>query len=623
MDQNVPPKGNILIVDDNPNNLRLLSIMLTEESYKVRSVTNGPMALIAAQAALPDLILLDINMSSMDGYEVCQALKANVFTAEVPVIFVSALDEVLDKVKAFAVGGVDYITKPFHPDEVMVRVENQLTIKRLQSSLQEKNALLQQELRDRTQAEINYRSIFENAVEGIFQTTRTGEYLKANPALARIYGYDSPETLIEQLNDASKNHLYVNPNRRLEFVAAMDAYNEVTSFESEVNRKDGKKIWIAESARSVRDSQGNLLYYEGFVDDITKRKQVEEALQRSNSLLGAQKEAAIDGILATDEQGKIVSYNQRFCEMWQIPEILLTKEEPRLLTALIYRANLPTELVNVIEEAYDHPTEPRQTEIYLADQRVFDCYSGPVLSSTGAFYGMIWYFREITDRIMAQLELQAEKEKSEHLLLNILPPPIAERLKQKSDRMSEAPIADGFEDVTVLFADIVDFTELSSHISPSETVNLLNRIFSIFDNLAEQHGVEKIKTIGDAYMVVGGLIGRKGDHVEAIANMALDIQKEVSQFKAFDHNLNIRIGINTGAVVAGVIGIKKFIYDLWGDTVNVASRMESQGIPGSIQVTEVTYQRLKDKYLFEHRGAIPIKGKGEMSTYLLTGKRDM
>ena len=224
---------------------------------------------------------------------------------------------------------------------------------------------------------------------------------------------------------------------------------------------------------------------------------------------------------------------------------------------------------------------------------------------------------EARNRKQAEEALRLEKEKSELLLLNILPSEIVERLKYETDS-----IADSFADVTVLFADIVGFTELSCCVAPIDLVKLLNRIFSTFDLLAEKHELEKIKTIGDAYMVVGGLPTPRADHVEAIANMALDMQTEIARFNAKTGNtFSIRIGINTGPVVAGVIGLKKFIYDLWGDTVNTASRMESHGIPGCIQVSQATYERLRDNYLFEERGVIQVKGKGEMMTYLLRSKK--
>lgn len=216
----------------------------------------------------------------------------------------------------------------------------------------------------------------------------------------------------------------------------------------------------------------------------------------------------------------------------------------------------------------------------------------------------------------AYQQLEVEQTKSEELLLNVLPQAIAERLKK-----DEHNIADSFTDVSVLFADIVGFTELSSRIAAPALVQVLNNIFSAFDHLAEKHGLEKIKTIGDAYMVVGGLPTPRADHAVAIAEMALDMQQEIRRF-GLEHGepFSIRIGINSGPVIAGVIGIKRFIYDLWGDTVNIASRMESHGITGCIQVTDTTYKLLQDKYVFEKRGAISIKGKGYMTTYLLLGR---
>ncbi len=213
----------------------------------------------------------------------------------------------------------------------------------------------------------------------------------------------------------------------------------------------------------------------------------------------------------------------------------------------------------------------------------------------------------------ANIELSNEQEKSERLLLSILPQPIATRLKE-----GESNIADDFAEATILFADIVGFTTLSQQISPEKLVKMLNHIFSDFDYLCDRYELEKIKTIGDAYMVVGGLPNPRNNHAESIALMALSMQQKIAQFNAKNHtNINIRVGINSGPVVAGVIGKKKFIYDLWGDAVNTASRMESHGIAGEIQVTEETYEILKDKFIFEERGFIEIKGKGKMKTYFL------
>jgi adenylate cyclase len=246
----------------------------------------------------------------------------------------------------------------------------------------------------------------------------------------------------------------------------------------------------------------------------------------------------------------------------------------------------------------------------------------PIYDAKGKLTHFVGVQTDISDRKRAETFLKIEQEKSEQLLLNILPKSIAEQLKQAqatpTRQSGKGFIAEGFKDVTVLFADLVGFTEFASRVSPQKLVQWLNQIFSVFDHLTEQYGLEKIKTIGDAYMAVGGLPVPRSDHAEAIADMALEMQRRIAQFTFFDQQqLMLRIGVNTGAVVAGVIGTKKFIYDLWGDTVNVASRMESQGIPGRIQVTSTTYERLKTQYQFEKRGTIMVKGKGEMTTYWL------
>jgi class 3 adenylate cyclase len=221
---------------------------------------------------------------------------------------------------------------------------------------------------------------------------------------------------------------------------------------------------------------------------------------------------------------------------------------------------------------------------------------------------------DLQQRYLRQLEI--EQERSERLLLNILPAPIADKLKN-----GHQVVADTFANVTVLFADIVDFTPLSSQLRPAELVALLNNIFSTFDRLAEQFELEKIKTIGDAYMVVGGLPTPRDDNAEAVASMALAMQEAISHFNRDNEQpFEMRIGIANGPVVAGVIGTKKFAYDLWGDTVNTASRMESHGLAGAIQVTDKTYEKLQGKFNFRLRGPIEVKGKGTTQAYLLLNK---
>ena len=213
--------------------------------------------------------------------------------------------------------------------------------------------------------------------------------------------------------------------------------------------------------------------------------------------------------------------------------------------------------------------------------------------------------------------LEAERQKAERLLLNILPEPIADRLKD-----NPSIIADSFAEVTVLFADLENFTPRSAQMPPTRVVTLLNEIFSAFDGLVDRHGLEKIKTIGDAYMVVGGLPVPRADHAEAVAALALEMPETISRFRWENGApIRLRIGINSGPVVAGVIGTRKFIYDLWGDTVNLASRMQTHGVAGSIQVAPATWEHLRGKFVLRERGHINVKGKGEMKVYVLTGKK--
>jgi len=276
-------KGDILVVDDTPDNLRLLASMLTEQGYKVRKAINGQLALMAAQSAPPDLILLDINMPDMDGYEVCERLKRDVQTLDIPVIFISALDDVLDKVKAFDVGGVDYVTKPFQLQEVLARMDNQLTVRRLQRHLQEQNLQLKQLLRDRIraqeslrQAEEKYRALFENVMEGIFQTSPDGEYLSVNQALADIYGYGSADELMDDFN-SNEIKPYVSMSLRKEFETTLEELGTVSGFESQIYRRDGGTAWIRESMNAVRDQQDEILFYVGTVEDISDRRESELA----------------------------------------------------------------------------------------------------------------------------------------------------------------------------------------------------------------------------------------------------------------------------------------------------------------------------------------------------------
>jgi class 3 adenylate cyclase len=220
--------------------------------------------------------------------------------------------------------------------------------------------------------------------------------------------------------------------------------------------------------------------------------------------------------------------------------------------------------------------------------------------------------------VTAVKERERLARENERLLLNILPEPIAERL-----RNGEPLIADRFEDVTLLFADIVEFTRLSSTLSATELVGALNDVFTVFDELVDKYDLEKVKTIGDAYMVVGGMTEASADHTIRVAAMALELDDAVGRIDtAVRLGIRFRIGIHHGPVVAGVIGTKKFIYDVWGDTVNLASRMESLGIPGRVQVSHAVMERLAGTFRLESRGLVDVKGKGPTPAYLLVDRID-
>ncbi len=339
---------------------------------------------------------------------------------------------------------------------------------------------------------------------------------------------------------------------------------------------------------------------------LARRQETEAKLRASDQQVVDLLESMTDVFFALDRQWRFTYINQVAAE-------ILQKKPKELLGQNIWDV-FPDLVGSKLDREY-HKAVAQQVHVHFEEfyHSLGRWVEGRVFPS---YEGLSVFLHDITIRKRVEEALHYEHEQSEKLLLNILPEPIAERLK-----LLESNIADSFAEVTILFADLVDFTKLATVLAPTELVSLLNEIFSTFDELTETHGLEKIKTIGDAYMVACGLPTFRSDHAEAIAEMALDMQQAIGKFNDLRGlDFSLRIGINTGSVVAGVIGTKKFIYDLWGDAVNTASRMESHGIAGANQVTETTYEILKDKYVFEERGMIEIKGKGEMKTYLLTGR---
>lgn len=546
-EQNDHYQADILVVDDTPDNLRLLIRILQKQGYKVRPVTNGFSALEAIQSSPPDLILLDIMMPDIDGYELCQKLKAEPQFSQIPIIFLSALEEGINKAKAFEVGGSDYITKPFQMKEVLARVSNQLAVRSLQIQLQEnnqklteQNVQLHQEIAERRQVEMETRLL-----------------LRATQAISKSENFESAIDLILRLIcetiEWNLGEAWIPSSDGQVLKCALGRYASDLSFSEfrqtscQLSFQPGVgmpgRIWLGQQSE--------------WIDDVSTAP--EQVFLRSQIAANVGLKAAFGVPILADNQ---------------------------VLAVLIFYRDQNLDC------------QPRLLELVSA-----------VATQLGA----------LIQRKQAEESLRLQQKQTERLLLNILPKPIAERL-QKEQKL----IADHFDEVSVLFADLVGFTEFSAHKTPTQLVEILNGIFCEFDRLSESHGLEKIKTIGDAYMVVGGLPTARGDHAQAIALLALEMQSALTQFNLkIGESFQLRIGIHSGSVVAGIIGISKFSYDLWGDTVNVASRMESNGMPGKIQVTGATYERLKEQFIFEERGMIEVKGKGKMLTYWLIGEESI
>ncbi len=659
-------KGNILVVDDTPDNLRLLSTILQSYGYQVRTAINGKLALKGAIKVPPDLVLLDVNMPLMNGYEVCQELKNTPETAKIPVIFISALDQVIDKVKAFQVGGVDYITKPFQLEEVLVRIENQLNQQRLSRQLQEKNS--------RLSAEIAVRQRAEEELFFLLSTTQAiAEASDFNSALSIILrscceaiNWDFGEawipnnecTVLEYAQSWSASNssleafiprslaIKLAPNvglpgrawssKQPEWIEDVSVGTEQVFWRSEIAAESGLKasfavpILVGEKVllvlvffkKTATPAQKHLVELVNAsaaqLASLIQRKQTEDALRIAEEKYHSIVENAVEGIFQSTPSGQYLSVN--------------------LALVRIYGYDSPEDLIDSIKDiSRQIYVDPNHQQNFIAameaDNKVKGFESmvrrkdGEVIwisENTRAvrdFEDKLLYYEgkvsDITDRKLIQEALKFQQQETERVLLNILPQPIVKQLQHR-----QIPIAEHFEEASVLFADIVGFTEFSNQKTPDELVSVLNIVFSKFDQLAQQYGLEKIKTIGDAYMVAGGLPISRPDHTEAIAQMALSMQAEMRDINLqIGEAFKIRIGINTGPVVAGVIGLSKFIYDLWGDTVNTASRMETTGIPGEIQVTTTTYEQLKEQFIFKERGRVSIKGKGDMMTYLLLGRK--
>ncbi len=473
----------ILIIDDDDLNRTLMATCLEEYGFTVQEVAEGAIGLEAMRNTPFDLVLLDLLMPEMDGFEVLRRMKEEKTLRHLPVIVTSGEMDQESIARCIELGAVDYMTKPCDPLLLRARVQN------------------------------------------VFCAT------------ARMKG-GAAGTMLVVDDDALCRALLTTC---LEEKGHMVAEAE-----------DGLKAW-----EMIQAGEFDLV----FLDLLMPEMNGFEVLERMKSG-GAADHIPVIVVSGENDMDSMVR-----CIESGAADFLYKPFEPAILHARV-KSSLALKRLHDQERAY---------------------------------------FKAI----------QEERGKSEHLLLNILPKPILDRLKG-----GEEIIADYFEDATVLFADLVGFTGLAGKMAPIALVNLLNAVFSRFDGAASRRGLEKIKTIGDAYMAVGGVPVPRSDHAEAVADLALEMLSAIADLKTdLAGAPQLRIGIHSGPVVAGIIGTHKFSYDLWGDTVNVASRMESHGVPGAIHVSAAVHERLRDRYRFEERGTMAIKGKGDMTTWLLIGRK--
>ncbi|MDC0835243.1 adenylate/guanylate cyclase domain-containing protein [Geitlerinema sp. CS-897] len=641
----------ILVVDDDPTNRRLLQHLLSQHGYRVKVASSGREALETIAEELPDLILLDILMPDVDGLETCQALKADPNTRDVPVIFLSALHETFDKVKAFDVGGADYVTKPFEVAELLARIRHQVRLRGLQVSLQEQNDRLGREIEARCRMEeelgllllatraIERASTVEEALTAALRTI--GHTIGASAAQA--WQPDAEGTRLERTC-----RVVLDPHRSS--VGETDEGDRATVAKGEglpgrvwqsrcpeIDEMNGSGGMLAvpvlqregltavllftDCSMGDGDCSGNLELVGSVALQLGAaigQKQMESQLKETEERYRRLVENAAEGIYQSTPMGRYLSVN------------------PAL--ARLYGYDSPEELVAAIEnidrQIYVDPQQRREFVEQIEREGVVSDFESLVYRrDRSALWisenaravrddrGNLLYYEgivsDITTRKLAQEALKFQKEQTEQLLSNILPTAIAERLQT-----GQGTIADSFDEASILFADLVGFTKFAARKTPKEVVEILNWIFSQFDRLCERYGLEKIKTIGDAYMVAGGVPVPRPDSIEAMADLALAMQETLKRFcQETGEPLQLRVGIHLGPVVAGAIGLSKFAYDLWGDTVNTASRMESNGIPGRIQVTEAVRDRLQDRFEFERRGKIDVKGKGETIAYFLLSRK--
>ncbi|HSH05498.1 MAG TPA: adenylate/guanylate cyclase domain-containing protein [Anaerolineae bacterium] len=631
--------AHILIVDDNQFNRHILSRHLLKMGYTYDMAANGQEALEQLAERPFDVVLLDIMMPEVDGYQVLQKMQAHDQWHNIPVIMISALDDMENVVKCIQLGAADHLPKPFDRALLTARINASLSKKRLLDA-QRAHQLAIHEREERL------RAILETAPNGIITIDEQMIIKTVNPVMVDIFGY--------QLDDFTDLPITtIIPN------FAFSYFEHVSTQEFMGQHADGHKFPIDVAISKVHlDSQ---IAFTAIIRDITSQKEVQKALQqqKQESERRARQQGTLYHVLQTvskerdiDTVAKTAVDTIHLVTGWKHVVILFPDKSENFLyhaaSAGIIPANKSIQVpmdqsisgqvyrtgtAKQIDDLFNHtdrfsksPEDVHSAIVapinYLnkclailiigdSDVNAFDYSDLQLIIALGETIGLAM------NNSQSYAALKQEQQRAEKLLLNILPANIASQLKQ-----GQSPIADTFEHASVLFADLVNFTPFAAAHSVEEMLDILNTIFSTFDQLTRKYNLEKIKTIGDAYMVAAGVPISQPDHARRIVDLAIDMQICIKMLNEdyFPQPFAIRIGISSGPVRAGVIGTQKFSYDLWGDTVNLASRMESHGLANSIMISPTTYDALpQDKYEIEPAPPVNIKGKGIMNPYFVIG----
>ncbi len=539
----------ILIVDDTPANLRLLAGALASEGYRVRAFPSGDLALRAVQEEVPDLALLDINMPGMNGYELCERFRASDALREVPVLFISAMQDTEAKLTAFEKGGLDYITKPFRLEEVSARVKTHLELRVLRQQLEEQNEELA-------------RSV------------------------------EKQKRLTGQLERESRGRIE-SQQYFVEHLARLDGLARLTALCAKNDTEDGLLRDCAQVAERITGAEhAELLLYdepgERFRRNPLHSKQlaeapswvpaakvpwVQRALHEGKQLI--KDSDTEDGLWASQLQGL------GFQSAVAVPVMAGTRVLGVLLAASRFSRQFDSASQSTIQE-----------------------FAGTVGANLGLFRAL---------RV-----LEADLDTADSVITSVLPVAVSDRL-----RGGESEIADRVALAGVFFCDLAGFTAYSAVTEPEEVIRMLQETFGLLETACVECGVEKIKTIGDAFMAVSGVSVAVDDPVGSIAEFALAAKAVLSEhLERIDIGVGFRVGIHAGPVIAGVLGSDRLFFDIWGDTVNFASRLESSAAHGEVRCSDALRRALGERFRFADCGMIPLKGKGEQQVWALLGQAE-